>query len=258
MIESFPLAAISFIVLLPSWAVGQKAMDRPPDGGNREVLVSILIPSIPDAPFSAIVNTESIRQLPNGATITLKNHRAVARDGAGRIFQERRLLVPDDGKHESVVTQIEISDPVAHELFICVPKEEVCQVEEFTAPTFQPPRSAADARRAGSTNLEDLGKQSINGVETVGTRETVVIDAGKIGNDSPLEIQREYWYSPQLGVNLLSRLQDPRIGIQNFEVSDITRTEPDRKLFKASGKMKIIDLREGATKPVTPANAPKD
>ncbi len=188
MIESFPLAAISFIVLLPSWAVGQKAMDRPPDGGNREVLVSILIPSIPDAPFSAIVNTESIRQLPN----------------------------------------------------------------------FQPPRSAADARRAGSTNLEDLGKQSINGVETVGTRETVVIDAGKIGNDSPLEIQREYWYSPQLGVNLLSRLQDPRIGIQNFEVSDITRTEPDRKLFKASGKMKIIDLREGATKPVTPANAPKD
>jgi hypothetical protein len=115
------------------------------------------------------------------STIFADESQIGARDRAGRIFQERRLLVPDDGNHESPITQIEISDPVAHELFICVPKEGVCQVEEFTAPTFQPPRSAADARRAGSANLEDLGKQSISGVETVGTRETVVIEAGKIG-----------------------------------------------------------------------------
>jgi hypothetical protein len=249
MLEPFRLAIVSFLVMLAPWAVGQNAVQRPPDGGNREVLISILIPSLPNAPFSAIVNTESIRQLPNGATITLKNHRAVARDSAGRIFQERRLLVPEDGKHESVVTQIEISDPVAHELFICVPKEEVCQVEAFTAPTFQPPRSASDAPRSGPATLEDLGKQSISGVETVGTRETVVIEAGKIGNDSPLQVQREYWYSPQLGVNLLSKLHDPRIGIQNFEVSDIAMTEPDTKLFKVSGKVKIIDLRRGATAP---------
>jgi len=57
----------------------------------------------------------------------------------GRIFQERRLLVPEDGTHEAVVTPIEISDPVAHELYLCVPKEEVCQVEGFTAPTFHRP-----------------------------------------------------------------------------------------------------------------------
>lgn len=95
-------------------------------------------------------------------------------------------------------------------------------------------------------NIEDLGKQSISGIETVGTRETVVIAAGQIGNDSPLEVQREYWYSPQLGVNLVSKLQDPRVGVQNFEVSEIALTEPDAKLFKVSGKMKIIDLREGA------------
>lgn len=252
MIESFSLI-VTFLIVISSWAAEQ-AIERPPDGGNREVLVSILIPSIPNASFSAVVNTESIRQMPNGATITLKNHRAVARDIAGRIFQERRLLVPEDGKHESVVTQIEISDPVAHELFICVPKEGVCQVEHFTGSTFQPPRSAADAQREGSANFQDLGRQSISGIETVGTRETVVIEAGKIGNDSPLEVQREYWYSPQLEVNLLIKLQDPRIGIQNFEMSDISLAEPDAKLFKVSEKMKIIDLREAATKPAPLAN----
>jgi len=195
-------------------AVAQNSGDRPPDGGSREVLVSILIPSLPNAPFSAVVNTESIRQLANGTSITLKNHRAIARDRAGRIFQERRLLVPEDGKHESVVTQIEISDPVAHELFICVPKEQVCQVEDFDASAFQAPKTAASH---GGPNLQDLGKQSVGGVETIGTRETVVLEAGKIGNDSPIEVQREYWYSPQLGVNLISRLPDPRVGIQNFE-----------------------------------------
>jgi hypothetical protein len=114
-------------------------------------------------------------------------------------------------------------------------------VEDFEASAFQPPKTAASAREGA--NLRDLGKQSVGGVETIGTRETVVIEAGKIGNDSPIEVQREYWYSPQLGVNLISRLQDPRVGIQNFEVSDIVLTEPDSKLFKVSSKMKVIDLR---------------
>jgi hypothetical protein len=187
----------------------------------------------------------------------LKNHRAVARDSAGRIYQERRLLVPDDGEHESVITQTELSDPVTHELIICVPKEGACQVEAFTAPAFQPPRSAADSKpRAGESTLQDLGKQSINGVETVGTKETVVIESGKIGNDSPIEVQREYWYSPQLGVNLLSKLRDPRLGTQNFEVSDIVMSEPDGKLFKVSSKMKIIDLRTAAGSVAT--GEPKD
>ena len=235
------------LVALGLTAGAQNSGERPPDGGSREVLVSILIPSLPNAPFSAVVNTESIRQLANGTSITLKNHRAIARDRAGRIFQERRLLVPEDGKHESVVTQIEISDPVTHELFICVPKEEVCQVEDFVAPAFQAPKSAASAREGA--NLRDLGRQAVGGVETVGTRETVVIEAGKIGNDSPIEVQREYWYSPQLGVNLISRLQDPRVGVQNFEVSDIALTEPDAKLFKVSNKMRVIDLRAGSERP---------
>jgi len=96
---------------------------RIPDGGTREVLVSIFIPSIPGAAFTATVNTESVRALADGTRITLKNHRLIARDKSGRIFQERRLLVPEDGKQESVVTQTEITDPVSHEQYICVPQE---------------------------------------------------------------------------------------------------------------------------------------
>jgi hypothetical protein len=231
-----------------------QGLQRPPDGGTHEVLVSILIPTIPNAPFSATVATEWIRQLADGSRITLVNRRAIARDNAGRIFQERRLLVPDDGKHESGITQIEISDPVSHDFYICVPQEHTCQVEFFSAPPFVPPAlgAASAAKQADSPDREDLGKQFIGGVETVGMRETKIIEAGTIGNDSAILIRREYWYSPQLGVNLISKLQDPRVGLQNFEVSDIVLGEPDGNLFRVPPKSKVIDLRP--TKVFTPPN----
>src|SRR6266481_1940085 len=112
MMKSIPFLLLAGFLILPnSLAQAPQEPQRPPDGGTREVLISILIPSLPNAPFTATVNTEWIRQLPDGSTITLKNHRAIARDAAGRIFQERRALVPDDGKTKSGVTQIEISGP---------------------------------------------------------------------------------------------------------------------------------------------------
>jgi hypothetical protein len=82
------------------------------------------------------------------------------------------------------------------------------------------------------------------------------VEAGTIGNDNPILTTREYWYSPQLSVNLISKLQDPRIGSQNFEVSDITLGEPDAKLFQVPGKSKIIDLRK-TTETSSPVPSPK-
>ena len=220
---------------------------RPHDGGVQERLVSILIPAVPRAPFSATVSTESIRMLADGSRITLVNHRAIARDGAGRIFQERRLLVPPDGKHESVITQTEIIDPVAHELYICKPDEQVCQLESYSPPVFAGAPSAIPSKE--KTSREELGKQFIAGLEASGTRETTIVEPGAIGNDSELHIVREYWYSPQLSINLSSKLQDPRIGTQDFELSDITLGEPDPKLFKVPPGSQVLDLRRQVRSP---------
>jgi hypothetical protein len=234
------------LVIANSVAFAQSPPDRlrPPDGGTREVLVSILIPSLPNAPFTATVKTEWIRQLADGSTITLKNHRSIARDNVGRIFQERRLLVPDDRQQESPITQIEISNPVSHELHICVPRELVCQVETFSAPDFQSPLAVPDKGETRSVNLEDLGKRSINSIETTGRRETTTIPSGSIGNNSPLLVKREFWFSPLLGINVSSTRQDPRFGTQNFEVTDIVIGEPDAKIFELPEGSKVIDLRK--------------
>jgi hypothetical protein len=224
--------------LLPSVAQEAAKPQRPPDGGARERLVNIFIPSQANAPFTATVSAEWFRQLADGTTITLKNHRTIARDRAGRIFQERRMPVPDDGKRESFVTRIEISDPVAHTLYICVPGEHVCRLETFSSPQFAPPPTGA------GPNREDLGQRSIDGVEVTGTLETRVIESGAMGNDSPIVMKVESWYSPQLGVNLLTKRQDPRSGNQNFEVTDIVQAEPDAKFFRVPSGYKVMDLRQ--------------
>jgi hypothetical protein len=246
---AFGVALIGLLMLGQSSSAAQTPETvRPPDGGTREVLVSILIPSLPNAPFYAIVNTEWIRQLADGSTITLKNHRAIARDKAGRIFQERRLLVPEGDKQDSIVTQIEISDPIAHKLYICIPSEHVCQLEFFSAhdPAIPPDKAAGANSPARPPGSEDLGPQYIGGLETLGTREERLIEPGTIGNDRPIAVSREYWYSPQLGINLISKRTDPRFGIQNFVLSDIVVADPDAKLFAPPNGSKIIDLREPA------------
>lgn len=214
----------------------------PPDGGVQERLVSILISSLPGAPFTAALDTTSVRTMSNGTEIKLKNHRKIARDGRGRIFQERRLLVPDDGKRESTVTQIEISDPLRHELYICKPAARVCELEVFRPP--EGPNPAVVFRELNGPGVERLGKQTIQGIETVGTRQSTVIEAGTIGNDRPLMAQREFWFSPRLGINLSSMREDPHAGLQRFDISEISVGEPDAKLFEVPAGYKILDLRE--------------
>jgi hypothetical protein len=39
-------------------------------------------------------------------------------------------------------------------------------------------------------------------------------------------------------------VNDPRVGIQNFEVSDIVLGEPDTTLFALPSHSRVIDLRK--------------
>jgi len=265
--KAIPVVLFSTLSLLTNFlCLAQAPQQQPqavpqpqrfPDGGTREVLISILIPSLADAPFTATVRTEWIRQLPDGSSITLKNHRAIARDKAGRIFQERSVLVPDDGRSKSGVSQIEISDPVLHQLYICVPSELVCQLEEFSAPPVSQISVAVKvSKQPGGSTEENLGEQSVGGLKTFGKRETTVIPTGQIGNNSPILLRREFWYSPQLGVNLISKREDPRFGIQNFEVTDITLGDPEPKLFEVPVGSKILDLRKPPEITAPPASSP--
>lgn len=83
-----------------------------------------------------------------------------------------------------------------------------------------------------SARTEALGKQNIEGVEAEGTRSTVTIPAGKIGNELPIDIVSERWYSPELQVIVMTRHIDPRFGENSYKLTNINRSEPARELFE--------------------------
>jgi hypothetical protein len=88
---------------------------------------------------------------------------------------------------------------------------------------------------AGSENrgkTESLGKQTIEGVEAEGTRNVTTIPAGEIGNDRPIEIVFERWYSPELQTVVMTRHSDPRFGETTYRLTNISREEPARSLFE--------------------------
>ena len=79
---------------------------------------------------------------------------------------------------------------------------------------------------------EDLGKQTIEGVEAQGTRVTITIPAGEIGNERPIEIVSERWYSPELQMDVMTRHSDPRTGETTYRLTNINRSEPSKSLFE--------------------------
>ena len=104
------------------------------DGGVRQVLESIVIPPIPSAPFRATLDTEWVRFTPDGGTITFVNERHIARDGHGRIYEERWALVPkfqSNGDLRSKMTWIQIADPNRHTLYNCSTDQHVCDLLKY-------------------------------------------------------------------------------------------------------------------------------
>ena len=87
------------------------------------------------------------------------------------------------------------------------------------------------AREENARN-ESLGKQLIEGVEAEGTRKTIEIPAGEIGNERPIDIVFERWYSPELQVVVMTKHSDPRFGETTYRLTNINRTEPVHELFE--------------------------
>ncbi len=95
----------------------------------------------------------------------------------------------------------------------------------------------------GERRTETLEPQLIEGVRAEGTRTTVTIAAGAIGNDLPIEIVSERWFSPELKIVVLSRRHDPRFGETVFRLANLVRGEPSADLFEIPAGYRIDDAK---------------
>jgi len=247
---SFPAAiALPSAIALCLFSLGLPltAQDVPthaPDGGTRQTLASIDIPPTTNAPFTATVVTEWTRILPDGSSQIIKNHRTVARDGAGRVFQERRTFSPTGDQQETTLSELDYVDPYRHELSICNPQTQVCLVHKYNAPpVIDLSKSGALSNGTGSVIREDLGRHTLEGLDLIGSREITTLKAGVEGSAKAEQTIKEFWYSPQLSINVLTRRIDPHASaIQNFTVKNITLENPDPKLFEPPADYRIVKI----------------
>lgn len=253
---SAPLLVLAFSATLtcaqaPSKQDGGTTGVMMRDGGVSQVLQSIYIPPLLNAPFTAIVHTEWTRPLAEGGNFTFVNQRRVARDSSGRIYEERWLLAPIGSEDRSQMNVIQIADPNAHTLYNCftlqVPHRCILETFSETAQTVYKPAIGTTGplpNNIGTQTHDDLGMRTIEGIETHGTRDAANYNAGVMGSDRPFSSHREFWHAPQLGVNLYSEVVGPSVGKQVFTLSDVNLSEPDSRLFELPGGYTVVDRRK--------------
>jgi hypothetical protein len=103
------------------------------------------------------------------------------------------------------------------------------------------------------SKTEALGLQDFEGVEAEGTRTTTTIPAGAIGNERPIDIIYERWYSNDLQMIISSRHSDPRFGDQTYKLTNIIRANPDGTLFALPADFKMLAEPGSGLKMTLPA-----
>jgi hypothetical protein len=213
-------------------------------------------------PYSAEAVTETVQTLSDGNRITRKNTAQIYRDTEGRTRRDQSLGgIGPWGSAGEPRQMAFINDPVAGFHYVLNPQEHTAhkmpipssdsagqaaatwKVPEGTAP--RPSRGMrlferrVEALPSEDAQKESLGKQVIEGVQVEGTRSTVTIEAGKIGNELPIQMVSERWYSPELQVVVMSKHTDPRIGETVYRLTNITRSEPSHSLFEIPADYKL-------------------
>jgi hypothetical protein len=188
------------------------------------------------APYSAQITTEILQQLADGNRIERRSMSSVSRDGEGRVRREQQLAAIGPILPQGDVQIVTINDPVAkvHYSLDFARKMAIQSPMMFTKRLEGPvrgfpPTKAAEVRDA---RTESLGTRDIEGVKAEGTRTTITIPAGAIGNVAPIEMVSERWHSPELQTVVLSRRFDPRFGETTYRLENIVRTEPPPELFQ--------------------------
>lgn len=192
-------------------------------------------------PFSAEMQIEDTRRLFDGTTVTKRIAGATYRDSAGRTRREQPIdiggisLVGSDNKPQTLIF---INDFAARVQYFIDNGNRVARKSGIAG--GPPP----DQGEKPEGKVEDLGTKEIEGIRVTGTRTTFEIPAGQLGNDKPIPVVTENWFSPELQVIVFSKHSDPLAGEHVFRLVNIKRDEPSPDLFQVPAGFKVVGKPE--------------
>jgi hypothetical protein len=234
------------------------------------------------APFCATVTTEHTQAFADGNRIHTSDSSTICRDSEGRSRREASLNLLGAAAQSSAPKLITIVDPVAgyrytlesesktaHRVPIGPTAKTVSVKGAFGGPPekgeqvmlYQSIGTAGPKITVNGGNVifkstgresddptpstETLGNQTIDGIHATGTRMVTTIPAGKMGNEQPILVTSERWYSPELKAAIMTKHADPWAGELKTQFTNVSTSEPDSSLFQVPGDYKIVDEKAG-------------
>jgi hypothetical protein len=208
--------------------------------------------TVKGAPLTGDLVVTRDTTLADGNRIHNESTSRVYRDSEGRIRREMgvSLVTPATGsvKHNMVV----ILDPVAGKRYMLNPDNKTAREMPIHGPRHGGPggethitalggpdglgpvsiNAMGGPEGPGAATKEQMGTKAVNGVQAEGVRVTRTIAAGQIGNDKPIEVVTERWYSPDLQVAVMTVHTDPMMGTMTAKLVNVTKGDPDASLFQ--------------------------
>jgi hypothetical protein len=188
------------------------------------------------SPYSAQSTTQFTQTLANGDHIQRTSTGSIARDSQGRTRTERSFgaILSFSGRASAgrgAGRTVMIYDPVASKSIVLEPQSKTARSTTIPAARTADNTRTRTPRGLASAKTEDLGTQVMQGVNVQGKRVTRAIPAGQEGNEKEIDIVTETWFSPDLQAVVMSKTSDPRYGESVYQLTAITRAEPDPALF---------------------------
>jgi hypothetical protein len=249
---------------------------------------------VEDAPYSGVGTTEVVNTLADGNRIVQKNTMRYYRDSAGRTRTEYQLAAVGPFTLDEKRSVVTINDPVSGKHYVL--HEGMKRADVFTNAVALDPTEAPMAGRKVFIRNKDtaggappdvvffagpatgairlpagagcapearklpqsvpMGERVIEGIKTVGSSLQFTLAPGEVGNEQPITVRSEQWFSPELRVVIASTHRDPMAGDTTYRLEQISRAEPDPSLFAVPSDFTKAELPSAGTRVFGTAGEP--
>ena len=202
-------------------------------------------------PLTAQITVTRENTLADGNHILHTSQTTLYRDSQGRVRREVAVDAGTPATGAMKHTIIMINDPVSGNRYMLDPVNKTAQQMPSHSHGHAghakgaegPPSAPVKDALSKNVQRDQLGTKSINGFQASGERVTRTIPAGEIGNEKPIEVVTERWFSDDLQLPLLVVHNDPLMGTATTKVTNVNRGEPDASLFQVPSDYKIVSGR---------------
>ncbi|HWY47129.1 MAG TPA: hypothetical protein VNX70_07090 [Bryobacteraceae bacterium] len=240
---------------------GPHGMGMPPGGPGDFAFVrgefGMAGKVVTGAPYSAQAVTQFTQTLADGNHIQRSTTASLARDSQGRTRTERSMAAIGALAGSGAASKaVFINDPVAGTGYMLDATHKTAR--QMPANRHRPPsdpsllpgtgtqaHAFSEQRSNANVKIDDLGTQVMDGLSVQGKRKTKTILAAQAGSARDIEVVTETWYSPDLQMVVMSKTSDPRFGDSLYQVTNISRAEPDPSLFAVPSDYQVQQGRLG-------------